>query len=143
MSDLLRDSIFYWNFYSTTGDAYSGYTVADTVTLGGLPVGAGLPSPYGPAFGSYVVTAVVDYPFDLSAFYGDPDYIEGATVLSVYYDTNTGRALPTYYGSQGVPTTYGGVGAEFDFVAVPAFGVPGAQPVGYFEIGYGGYYLIA
>lgn len=143
MSDLLRDSVFYWTFSSTTGDAYTGYTVADTASLGGLPVGALLPSPYGPAFGAYTVTNIVNYEVDLSAHFGIGYYAEGATVLSSYYDANTARSLPTYYGSQGIPTTYGGLGEEFDFVPVPFFGIPGAQPGGYFEVGYGGYYLIA
>ena len=143
MSDLLPDSIFYWTFYSAGGDSYSGYTVEDSVILGALPVGTLLASPSRPDFGFYAVTNVVDYGVDLSAFYGIGYYVEGATVLSSYYDANTARLLPTYYGSQGIPTTYAGLGSEFDFVAAPFFGIPGGQPAGYYEVGYGGYYLIA
>lgn len=143
MSDLLPDSVLYWTFSSTTGDAYTGYTVADTLSLGALSVGALLPSPYGPGFGFYTVTNRVDYGIDLSAFYGIGYYVEGATVLSSYYDANRALLAPTYYGSQGIPTTYGGLGSEYDFVSTAYFPTPFVQLAGYYEVGYGGYYLIA
>lgn len=136
MSDAFRDSIFYWTFSSTTGDAYFGYTVADTAALVGVPVGTVFASPYGFGFGQYTVTNIVDYPFDLSAHYGIGYYSEGATAAYSYYDAFNGLVLPTLYGSQGIPTSYGGLGTEYDYVASPFFG-------GYDDFGYGGYYLIA
>lgn len=134
MSDFLADSVLYWTFTSTDGDAYTGYTVGDTAALAGLPPGSVLSSPYGPDFGFYTVTNLVPYGVDLSSFYGIGYYIEGATVLDAYYDIDSGLALPTYYGSQGIPTTYAGLGSEYDFVPLPTGG--------YYEVGYGGYYLI-
>lgn len=136
MSDLLRDSIFYWAFTSTNGDAYFGSTVADTAAVVGLPVGAVIPSPYGPGLGFYTVTNIVDYPVDLSAHYGVGYYVEGATAVYSYYDGFNDLLLPTLYGSRGIPTAYGGLGSEYDYVASPFFG-------GYDDFGYGGTYLIA
>ncbi len=135
MSDLFADSVFYWTFSSTSGDAYFGYTVADTVGLSGVPEGAVFSSPYGPSLGFYTITNIVDYVVDLSAHYGIPYYTEGATVVSAYYDSFDEQFLPTLYGSQGVPTTYTGLGQEFDYVAASAFG--------YEQVGFGGYFLIA
>lgn len=136
MSGLFNDSIFYWVFSSPTGDGYYGYTVADTAAVAGLPVGAVIPSPGGPGLGFYTVTTIVDYPVDLSSYYGIDYYAEGATAVYSYYDGPTGALLPTLYGSQGVPTGYGGLGTEYDFVVSPFFG-------GYDDFGYGGTYLIA
>ena len=135
MSDAFRDSIFYWTFSSTTGDAYYGYTVADTASLVGVPLGTVFASPYGFGFGQYTVTNIVDYPVDLSAYYGIGYYVEGATVVYSYYDAFGGVVLPTYYGSQGIPASYAGLGGEFDY-APGAFG-------SYDFFGYGGYDLIA
>ncbi len=122
MSDAFRDSIFYWTFSSTTGDAYFGYTVTDTAALVGVPLGAVIPSPYGFGFGQYTVTNIVDYPVDLSAHYGIGYYAEGATAVYSYYDGFSGRFFPTLYGSQGIPTFFAGVGGEFDYVPSPFFG---------------------
>ena len=145
MSDFLRDSVFYWTFASTGGDAYSGYTVADTAGLVGVRPGVSLPSPHGAALGYYTITKVVDYGVDLSAFYRTGYYTEGATVVQSYFDASTGRLLPTYYGSQGIPTSYAGLGGEFDLVVAAPF--PGAPPgfrfAGYDDFGLGGLYLIA
>ena len=143
MSDLLADSIFYWTFTADDGDAYTGYTVADTAAIVGLAPGALFSSPYGPDFGFYTVTNVVNYAVDLTAHFGIGYYAEGATVLSAYYDLDRGLALPTYYGLQGIPNTYAGLGREYDFVAVSSLGVFGPAASGYYEVGYGGYFLIA
>jgi hypothetical protein len=136
VSDLLSDSIFYWVFSSASGDAYYGSTVADTAAVAGLPEGAVIPSPYGPGLGFYTVTDIVDYPSDLSAYYGVGYYVEGATVAYSYYDGFGGLLIPTLYGSQGIPTGYGGVGTEYDYVVSPVFG-------GYDDFGLGGAALIA
>lgn len=143
MSDLLADSILYWTFSSVTGDAYSGYTVLDSPYVANLPVGTILEPAYGDDFGFYTVTNVVNYGLDLSATYGISYYIEGATVLSSYFDATTGRLVPTYYGGQGIPTTYQGLGYEYDFVPVASLAPPGFPAAGFYEVGYSGYYLIA
>jgi hypothetical protein len=135
MSDLFPDSIFYWTFSSTSGDAYLGYTVADTAALAGVPLGAVFASPYGLNFGHYTVTNIVSYAVDLSAYYGIGYYAEGANAVYSYYDAFGGVFLPTLYGSQGIPGTYTGLGGEFDYAPDPVFG-------GYEGFGYGGYYLI-
>ncbi|MBD0271955.1 MAG: hypothetical protein ICV73_08500 [Acetobacteraceae bacterium] len=136
MSDAFRDSVFYWTFSSGTGDAYYGYTVTDTAALVGVPVGSVFASPHGFGFGRYTVTGIVDYGVDLSDAYGIGHYAEGATAVYAYFDAFSGRLLPTYYGSQGIPTSYAGLGGEFDYVLSPSFG-------GYDDFGYGGLYLIA
>lgn len=136
MSDFFADSIFYWTFSSASGDAYFGYTVEDTVDIAGLPIGAVIPSSAGPGYGFYTVTNIVNYGVDLSAYYGIGYYAEGATAVYSYYDGFTGAFLPTLYGSQGVPTSYGGLGTEYDYVVSPVFG-------GYDDFGLAGLYLIA
>lgn len=136
MSDLLADSIFYWTFNSWKGDAYLGYTVADTAAIGGVPVGTVFESAYGDEYGFYTVTNVVNYAVDLSAFYGTGNYAEGANAVYSYYDASAGAYLPAYYGSRGIATTFNGLGGEFDYAFNAPFGA-------YQPLGQGGYYLLS
>ena len=112
------DSLYYWTFYATTGDQWSGYTFDDSVDHSpGEVWNSNFGSSGGTSyFGYYQITSEFAFGYDLSSA-GGAAYNEGTTYTYSYYDSASGISYTPYNYSLGLADGYGGVGSEYDYVA--------------------------
>ena len=126
MSKLLPDFFYTWTFVADSGDWYAGVTFNDT---GAYVPGQFLDVPYG----YYYINAEYDYGVDLNPYYG---ISEGTTYTTTYFDAVQGYLQTYNYNYAAAPSTYFGLGSEYDFAFNGAywdnFGYGGAYQAGYF-----------
>jgi hypothetical protein len=125
MSDFFADSYYSWTFVADSGDFYAGFTFHDT--------GAYVPGQvFDGNLGYYAITGAYDYGVDLGVY----GYNEGLTYTTVYYDAFQGYLQTYNYAYEGKPSSYWGLGYEFDYawngVAWDEFGYAGAYQAGYY-----------
>lgn len=121
----LADSGYSFVFQADSGDAWVGYTYADT---GSFAIG----QTFATAFGDYTITGEAAYGFDLSAVYGAL-FEDGRVFVSTYVDADTGLSYTPFYYAQGYGSGDRGLGNELDWVfdglQFQAFGLGGARQV--------------
>jgi hypothetical protein len=119
------DSGYAFVFRAYSGDAYFGYTHADTGTYA---VG----QTFATAYGDYTITDEVAYGYDLSSVHGSA-VEDGRVYLSSYFDQETGLSYTPIYYAQGYGSGDGGLGNELDWVSdgfqVEPFGFGGQVQV--------------
>ncbi len=126
MSEFVPDSLYTWTFFADSGDWYAGVLYEDTgVYVPGLILDV--------PFGYYFINAEYAYGYDLAPFHGIG---EGTTYTTAYFDAAQGR-LETYnYFYAGAPSSFVGLGYEYDYAWNGAFwddfGYGGAYQAGYF-----------
>lgn len=126
MSGFVADSVYTWTFIADSGDWYAGVLFHDT--------GVYLPGQYlDVPLGFYFINDRIDYGFDLGAFYG---IAEGTTYTTTYFDAVQGYLQPYNYAYLAAPSSYLGLGSEYDFAWNGAFwddfGYGGVYQAGYF-----------
>ncbi len=119
------DSYYTWAFVADSGDSYGGYMFDDTgVWAPGQVIDL--------TYGFYYIGEEYAYGFDLEPYYGLP---EGSVYTTWYYDQYQGNLTPYYTWANAGPSTYSGLGTEYDwawdYTTWNDFGFAGSYQSGY------------